>query len=277
MICAVIGQHPDAFGLPEVNLFRTPSVGALIDFKPQVFGKDASTAGLRRAVAELMHEEQTVETIDQAAAWIAQRAHLTGGEMFHELIAMAGRRLMVDKSPTNSHADSLERVYAAFPNAYYLHIARHPRATCKSQHKAFSGKTRFEKHDFDHERQWFKRHQNCLSFGQRLDPGQYMFLHGEWFFEDPPLVLRQICEWLDLSTDPEAIDMMMHPENGPFSCFGPENAHGGNNKGFLESPHLRVGKIKESTLDGPFEWITGEDVEFDMKTRNFAHQLGYRG
>jgi hypothetical protein len=277
VICAVIGQHPEAFGLPEVNLFKAPTAGDVMAFKSKIFSQQVVTSGLRRTIAELKFGMQTVETITQADEWIAKHGHLTGGQLFGLIQDMADGRMVVDKSPTNSHEDSIARMMRDFPDAHFLHITRHPRATCNSQHKAYQSRPRFAGRSFDHHVHWLERHQNCVDLGARLGPAQYMLLHGEWFFDDPSLVLRQICEWLGLSTDDDAIDMMMRPEDGPFSWAGPENAKGGNNKGFLENPKLRVGKIKDSTLDGPLEWITDRDVDFDMKTRNFAHQLGYRG
>lgn len=275
VISAVIGQHPDAFGLPEVNLFRKETVQELYDAESRVFSRQANTAGLKRTVAELQFGGQTVETIEQAEAWIAARKTAPGAQVFRELQALAGDRMLVEKSPSNTHASALARIEAAFPEAFFLHITRHPRATCRSQHKAFAQRGRRAVTDFDHAAHWVERHANCISLGTRVPPGQYMSLYGEWFFPDPKRLLRQICEWLDLSTADAALDEMMHPERGPFSRPGPENAKGGNNKGFLENPHLRVGDIKPETLEGPLDWGPEDSAGFDVLTRTLAHQLGY--
>ena len=276
VVCAVIGQHPDAFGLPEVHLFAERKVGDLLDLDTPIFGLVGATNGLKRAVAELVFNEQSFESVERATKWCEERRHNTGAEFFRELCERAGDRLVVDKSPTNTHTDGVERLYKAFPNAKFLHLSRHPRAMCRSQHKAYAqrkGARGLKK--FDHENYWLTRHQSILKFSKRLDPGQYMFLHGEWFFEFPELFLTQICEWLDLSTAPEAIEQMMHPELSPFAKLGPDNAKYGNNLGFIDSPHLRVGKIPSETIDGPLEWVTDREAYFSDQTRSLAYQLGY--
>lgn len=277
VVCAVIGQHPDAFGLPEVHLFAEETVGGLLDFETPIFGRIGATSGLKRAVSELAFQEQTFESIKRAAEWCEERRNKSGAELFRELCELAGERVVIDKSPTNSHPDRLARIHREFPNAKYLHLSRHPRATCRSQHKAYAGRKSYRgKTTFDHEAYWRTRHQSILDFSQHLDPGQYMFLHGEWFFEFPELFLTQICEWLDLSAAPEAIAEMMKPELSPFAVIGPDNARYGNNVGFIEKPHLRVGPIKAETLDGPLEWVTDRHAHFSGPTRSLANQLGYR-
>lgn len=282
VVCAVIGQHPEAFGLPEVHLFAEPTVGDLLDFDTPLFGRVGATSGLKRAVAELTFHEQSYDSVENAARWLDERRSYSGAAMFRELCALASDRVVVDKSPTNSHPDRLALLSRAFPDAHFLHLSRHPRATCRSQHKAYAGRRRHRGHrghrgltGFDHEAYWFTRHKSILEFSRRLDPGQYMFLHGEAFFEAPERFLRQICEWLELSADDAAIARMMKPEQSPFAGIGPENAKYGNNVGFIENPHLRVGKIREESLDGPLEWISEGEVFFCDQTRALACQLGY--
>jgi hypothetical protein len=276
VLSAVIGQHPDAFGLPEVHLFAHPTVGGFLDLDMPLLGRVGATSGLRRAVAELAFGEQTYETVEQAILWLEERRAHSGAMLFRELCALAGDRVVVDKSPTNSHPDRLETLYMGFPDARFLHLSRHPRATCRSQFKAYANRIeQGQRPKFDHEAYWLTRHQSILDFSLRLDPAQYMFLHGETFFEFPEETLTQICQWLGLSTSPEAIARMMKPELSPFAVTGPENAKFGNNVGFIENPHLRVGKPRPETLDGPLEWVTEHEEYFTDQTRNLAYQLGY--
>ena len=276
VVCAIIGQHPDAFGLPEVHLFVQPTVSGLLNLDTPVVGLAGASVGLKRAVAELVFQSQTYESIEDATAWIKEHRHLTGAELFRKLCDLAGDALVVEKSPTNSHPDRVPAIYRQFPNAKYLHISRHPRSTCRSQRKAYQNRPshRGLSH-FDHEAHWLTHHRSILELSTRLGPGQYMFMHGEWFFEDPKSWLIQICDWLGLSSDPDAIALMMQPENSPFAVLGPSNAKYGNNVGFIENPKLRIGPLPEETLDGPFEWITERDVFFKDETRCLAYQMGY--
>lgn len=274
VICAVIGQHPEAFGLPEVHLFTLPKVGNMLDADVPIFGVPGSTTGLRRAVAELAFGEQTEETIGEADKYLAARRDWTGAQMFRDLCELAGDRVVVDKSPTNTRPNATHRVLDAFPEGKFLHIARHPRATMRSQAKAFAN----SKHMFKSEGavfHWLKHHRAALEVADVVGPDQYMYLKGEWFLEDPAPVLKQICEWLGLSTDKEAIEQMMKPEESPFAVLGPGNARYGNNAGFIENPHLRIGKIKDESLTDPLEWLEPKEIYIDHETRALAHMLGY--
>lgn len=276
IICAVIGQHPQAFGLPEVHLFVERTVGGLLDLDFPMLRSAGASTGLKRAVAEMVFAEQTYESVERAERWLQARRSMTGAEMFRELGTLAPGRVLIDKSPTNSDSKRLELIYRGFPNAKYLHLSRHPYATCRSQRSAFSGRKNFQKlKNYDHESHWRARHEFILDFSTRLAPDQYMFLHGEWFFEAPEKYLRQICDWLGLSTDDEAVARMMKPELSPFAALGPSNAKYGNNLGFMDSPYLRVGKPKPESLDHPLEWKEDSTAFFNNRTRAISHQLGY--
>ena len=281
VVCAAIGQHPEMFGLPEVNLFVRPDLGSLIDLDVPFVGLPNILIGLRRAIAELEFGGQTEETVRQANRWMAERRDWTGAQVFEALREMAGGRALVDKTPTNSQNKPLQALHQAYPDAFYLHLARHPRATARSRAQATSQR----KQSFaiasrgageaDLEKLWVGRHASLVAFGHSLRPEQYMYLKGELFLEDPESILRQICEWVGVSTDPDAIAAMMRPEESPFASYGPENAKLGNNAGFIEAPELRVGKPREENLDDPLEWVEDRTAYFDPRTRLLAAALGY--
>lgn len=273
VICAAIGQHPRMFGLPEVYLFVTDTIGELIDMDMPLFGIPGVVNGLKRALAELMYGEQTEARIDEINRWLDERRAWTGHRMFEALREMAKGRVLVDKTPTNSRPEALKRLHDAYPDAFYLHVARHPRAVGRSRQKTKI----FERYlNADMlEESWRARNQELMEFGLKLRSEQYLYLKGEDFFEVPEMYLQQICEWIGLPADPAAIEAMMHPETSPFASTGPANAKNGNNLGFIESPELRVGKVKEENLDDPLDWYPGGDVYFSKQTRDLAGVLGY--
>jgi Sulfotransferase family len=273
VVCAAIGQHPQMFGLPEVNLFSVETVERLIETDIPFFGIPGVLTGLRRTVAELLFNEQTEDSVNRAIAWIEARSKLSGVEMFEALRELAGDRELVDKSPTNSGRKALHRLFAAYPDAYYLHLSRHPRATCRSRITAHQNRKPLDPNAL--ERLWYNRHLELVQFGRTVPAGRFMFLKGEIFFEHPTRVLRQICHWLDISDDDAAIAAMMRPEQSPFATLGPDNAKFGNNPGFIEKPALRVGKIKDENLHDPLEWFEGQTVYFGKETRELAMMLGY--
>jgi len=69
---------------------------------------------------------------------------------------------------------------------------------------------------------------------------------------------------------------MKRPEDSLFAGYGPKSAATGNNRGFLENPTLRVGKMKEDGLDGALEWVDHENRYFNEQTVMLANILGYR-
>lgn len=87
VVSSVIGQHPDAFGLPEVNLFRFPTIGDLLD--SSVIGAHYVAAGLRRALSELMYGEQTKESLRKVNAWLEDRRRWAGYRVFEEICQLA--------------------------------------------------------------------------------------------------------------------------------------------------------------------------------------------
>ncbi|TCP63422.1 sulfotransferase family protein [Rhodovulum bhavnagarense] len=274
VVCSAIGQHPEAYGLPEVNLFVRDTVGELM-----ASGRVGAITGLKRTIAELNFGAQTVETVEAATAWIEERGAMSGAQMLRLLGELSGGRMIVDKTPTNSQEKALLRIAEAFPEARFLHLTRHPRATLRSQYKAIQSRRGKipRKMLIEATGRWLERHRWLVEFGAALGPGQYLCLHGEWFFEDPRRILEQVCDWAELSRAPGAVERMMHPEESPYARPGPENAPYGNNPGFMENPHLRIGAPSAETLDGPLEWLDGLDVYFDAETRQLAHQLGYAG
>lgn len=275
VICATIGQHPECFGLPEVRMFITRTVGEMLDGDQGPGSKlHGVTVGLRRAMAELKYGEQTFDSVIKVDKFLAEHRDWSGGDMFKELCRLAPDRIMVDKSPPNSFPNKVGLILEAFPDAKYLHISRHPTAMARSRHNASEGAARTFRTN-NHEDIWKACHRGGLKVAEAVRPDQYMFLHGEWFFEDPAFVLRQICEWLEISTAPEAIEAMLRPEDSPFACVGPGNAKYGNNPGWIENPHLRTGVLPKENMDAPLDFLGTEDVYLSTEVKAMAHILGY--
>src|SRR4051794_12463421 len=73
IVCGIIGQHPDCYGLPELNLFLADDLGEVWNKYAALmgsFGRD----GLLRAVAQLHDAEQTTGSITRAHEWILKHS-----------------------------------------------------------------------------------------------------------------------------------------------------------------------------------------------------------
>jgi hypothetical protein len=123
------------------------------------------------------------------------------------------------------------------------------------------------------EKLWLKPHLRALEAMEDLPPGNCMTLRGESLMSNPRLYLSQIAEWLEIRTDDEAIDAMMHPEQSPFACPGPESAPFGNDPTFLKNPKLRPYQEKAGDLDSPMSWDS--TLLFDDVIKHYAMYFGY--
>lgn len=288
--CGMLGEHPQMYGVPELNIFLKDTVRQLLSAAGQLSAPSSRQGGLKgqlngllRVLAQLHEGEQTEASVDQALQWLRERERWSSARLFYYLQSKIHPKICVDKSlPYGTRRANLARLHAAFPRARYLHLSRHPRPTCNSMFQVFSGKltlgqTRTTNADPRRvELNWLQAHQNITLFTRQLPLGQSMFLQGEDLLAEPDRYLRQIVEWLGLRDDEEAIEAMKHPENSPYASFGPPNARAGNNFGFLENPRMRVGRPPEASLEGPLEWVPEEEVHFSREIIDLAHQMGYR-
>jgi hypothetical protein len=103
-----------------------------------------------------------------------------------------------------------------------------------------------------------------------------MRIKGEDLLSNPDLYLSQIAEWLNISTSPEAIASMKHPENSPYAYVGPFPCPGGNDAKFMRNPILRQGIVKEPCLRDFLDakqWDEEEIKSFASSSAQFNHKL----
>lgn len=286
VVGGMIGQHPDVYGLPELNMSHVDTLGQMLNSLkgPLEFGM----AGLLRLLAQLHEGAQDEEAVLRARAWILERSHWSIAQAFAHIQTEIGDKVMIDKSPLNvMRIEHLQRLQALFPNALWLHLTRHPRTAGKSSMSLraalaegkieglgqMAGKTR----SLDPEKGWLRAQQNILDFSATLGLGQYMRIKAEMLLSDPKMYLGQICDWAGLSSEAAALEAMMHPEDSPYACLGPPSARFGNDPNFLSEPTLdfdRLARIKEPPLEGPVEW-RDDGTGFSRPVLRLARQFGY--
>jgi hypothetical protein len=128
----------------------------------------------------------------------------------------------------------------------------------------------------DPERVWRTTHEMIVEMTDDLAMGQCMRLKGEELLANLDIFLPQICEWLGIRRDTEALEAMLHPEASPYANEGPRGATRGNDPNFLENPKLdyeRLARMREPKLAGELSWRAGE--VFQKGTIKLAKQLGY--
>lgn len=267
VVSTMIGQHPELYGFPELHLFIGDTVQEVLDREYRA-GNYFGPPGLLRAIAELEFGHQTSATVVRAVGWLAERRHWSTKILMDHLRERVAPRIAMEKSPiTALKSLGLERVWAFYPQAYFLHLTRHPVSTRRSMDEFLKNRARPEwNQHFDSLLSWYRFHRNILEFTRTLPPGQSLMIKGEDVLSEPDRYLPQIAEWLGVSTDAAALDAMKHPERSPYAYRGPAPAFGGNDGNFMRDPVLRTGRVREPSLRAfldsePIEWIAPAECE----------------
>ncbi len=266
LVNAMLGQHPQAFGLPELCLFNVEKLIDLWRGSEGPVSENGAVArhGLMRALAEIYGGEQTTATVNMARAWAGAREDWSTGRVFQEIVAQIDPLVAVEKSPSYTMTKlRMQWMYEAFPDARFVHLIRHPISQCKSlmaiNEGAFAIKVEAIEFREDHcvlepQVAWYDLNMNILEFLETVPAQQQIRMRGEDIMADPQNHLCDLAQWAGLRTDAEAIDEMMHPERSPFACFGPINALFGNDPNFLAGPTFRPHTPKVPPLTGPAPW-----------------------
>ena len=294
IVSTMLGQHPQMYGLPELELFAAETVGEWWELCAEATFPRAH--GALRAVAELFFGAQTEETIKLARGWLLRRTHFTTGYLLETLAAKVAPRVVVDKSTSNVYQPkSLRRAAQMFPCARFIHLVRHPRGHGESvlkflrEHEkegripathwmrrlaAFPGSNGAVSGELDPQRGWLALHRNICKFLEAVPPQQQLRIRGEEILKEPDNELCEIAAWLGLRTDAEAIEEMKHPERSPYACFGPTGARFGNDRFFLENPTLRPARAEPQSLEGPLNW-RADGEGFSAPVKRLAREFGY--
>ena len=286
LVNAMLGQHPQAFGLPELCLFN---VEKLVELWIGVPGENAERGamarhGLLRAVAEIYGGEQTSATINMAIAWASVRETWDTGRVFQEIVARLDPLVAVEKSPSYAIAvPRMRGLLKAFPDARFLHLVRHPVAQCKSVMAINDGAFTMKVNAFEIAQDyamlepqiaWHDVNLNILEFLQEVSAENQLRMRGEDIMADPQRHLATIAHWAGLRDDDEAIEAMMHPERSPFACFGPMSAMFGNDPNFLARPTFRPHKPNLPGLTEGVPWRK-DGKGLYPEVIDLAHEFGY--
>jgi hypothetical protein len=282
IICAMLGQHPETYGVPELNLFITENLGQLLRELTGI--RQFQLHGLLRTIAQLYAGEQTILSIDMAYRWLLNRLDSSTGEVYIELCRKVAPLRVVDKSPVYvAKLESLNRIRNTFPNAHYLHLLRHPRTQGESMMKIASGKLAILTNSIDYsttpptvdaQYAWYSMQCNICEFLSTIPAEQQMRMRGEDILNDPRSHFEKLCRWLNLAWDEAIFETILRPQDSSYASFGPYSASLGNDINFLKSPAFRYKPIEPSKLEGPLPWRL-DQKEFLPPVMALARELGY--
>lgn len=280
LVVAMLGQHPQLYGFPELRLFRAERVGGLLAEPAPGTGMPAKerASGLVRALAQTREGTQSAAAVERAWQWLAERVDWDVALVFDHLLAQVEPLVGVEKSPesTLTH-ESLARAAAAYPAARYVHLVRHPWATVASMKTAWQ---RLSYWPVPPERAaqfcaelWLEQHGRIAAFGEQLGPDRLIRLRAEDVVNRVE-VLRWLCRWLAISDGEECVAEMRRPERSPYACWGPASATGGFDPLFLDRPWRRDVALPTS-LAAPASWRLNPGTHAEVI--RLASRFGYEG
>jgi hypothetical protein len=277
----MIGQHPNLAGLPELKLFCCENIRELEASLPRYWierGVTHRSPGLVRALAQFEFGDQGLRSLSAARAWLQDRQDWLGGDVMDVLLRRLTPRIAVEKSPDNILDDeALRRMDAAYPRARYLHLTRHPITTQRSMEeyrRRTAPSLGIDGEPMSGIGAWYDIHRRILHFAAQLPACRYLRVRAEDVLNEPERQLYKIVVWLGVSTDDQAIEAMLHPEESPFARAAPAESGvaGGNDPNFLRDPIPRrvAGCCK---LQPPEGWLA--DLSAWNLVANLANRLGY--
>jgi hypothetical protein len=301
VVCAMLGEHPQMYALPELHLFSAETVSQWWELCSQeTFNMDH---GLLRVVAQLFFTKQTEQTVKLAGGWLRRRSYFTTGFLLEVLAERVHPLILVEKSPSVVYRiEFLQRAFSMFPHARFIHLVRHPRAYCESvmgavkdlsksgpipplhwllhlasfPHPSTSkNETWGATADLDPQRGWHVLNANIREFLESVPDHQKVRIRGEDLLTDPDRSLREITGWMGLRTDADAIEAMKHPKRSLYASLGPPGASFGSDYFFFQRPGLDSDLAEFQNLDGPVSW-RADGQGFLPEVKELAQEFGYQ-
>ncbi|HSY40228.1 MAG TPA: sulfotransferase [Polyangia bacterium] len=286
VVCAIVGQHPEMYALPELHLFTADTIAEWWDLcSHATFEMDH---GLVRAVAELYFGGQTEAAVSRARGWLRRRSHYTTGLLLETIAERLEPLVAVEKSPSTAHSTAtLERTFGMFPNARYIHLVSHPRLYCEAVLDALGNARRGNElppthwlaqlapgPELDPQLGWLAANLTIAGFLARVPADRQKVVRGEDILGDGTAGLVALAAWLGVRTDPEAIEEMRHPERSAYVAPGPPSAAFGSDRFLRPGPLVRSEWSRPRCVDGPLAWRSN-GRGFLPEVKRTARELGY--
>jgi hypothetical protein len=286
VVCAIVGQHPQMYALPEHHLFTADTVAEWWDLcTRETFEMDH---GLVRTVAELYFGGQTESAVSRARGWLRRRSHYTTGLLLETIAERLEPRIAIEKSPSTAYnLATLERAFAMFPNARYVHLVSHPRLYCEAVLDALGDARRASElppthwlarlapgPELDPQLGWLDANRTIADFLERVPADRKRVVRGEDLLGEGSAGLVALAAWLGVRTTPEAIEEMRHPERSAYAAVGPPSAAFGSDRFLRPGPLVRSEWTRPRSIDGPLAWRS-DSRGFLLEVKRASRDLGY--
>lgn len=127
----------------------------------------------------------------------ADLEHLLWDRVLHRELVLSGKEIVVDKTPANAFA--YKRLAAAWPDARFMFLLRHPASIAQSWHEASPNKR-----DADEAAADALRYMKAVERARKALTG--ITIRYEDLTADPEKETRRICEWLGVEWEPGMLE-----------------------------------------------------------------------
>src|SRR3954469_9509595 len=122
--CAMLGQHPELYGFPELNLFECGTVAELLTIERSSSHRDVVptyTAGLVRALGIVSGTADSTDAINGALEWLHGHGDWTMRQLLDYLLQQVYPKRGIAKSPRATLSPpSLQRAVTMYPDSVFL-------------------------------------------------------------------------------------------------------------------------------------------------------------
>lgn len=205
LLRAMLAGHSQLFAPPELHLLQFDTMRQ----RSVALSESALDEGLIRAYMELAGV--TVEAArEQIQQWVENDLLIT--QAYATLQRLAGRRLLVDKSPSYAmNADALADIERWFDGAKYIHLTRDPHGMIESyqrmrmyrMYRMFGDGT--DTVQTSGEFVWSTCNRNLLKLQPAIPASRWFTVSYEHLVQAPQSVMPELCEFLEIPFEPSML------------------------------------------------------------------------
>jgi hypothetical protein len=130
--------------------------------------------------------------------------YLLWDRILHREMASSGKSIIAEKTPNNVFIP--EKLKAAWPDARFIFLLRHPAAIAESRRNWFKGN--LENYNEGENHDLIRRYCESLEEARQTYAG--LTIRYEDLTEDPAAVTKEICEFLGVDWEPEMLEYGQH-------------------------------------------------------------------
>lgn len=122
---------------------------------------------------------------------------------------------------------------------------------------------------------WMRMQKRIITFLEGIDQTRKMTLRGEDFLKDPLATMQDISKFVDIPWMDNYSEFVLHPEQSPYACLGPQGAQFGNDVNYLQSPGYSKREFQIPTFASKVIPWKKDGSEFEEEVIRMARALGY--